>query len=62
METGSHVTLPWVSTYRCSEVVLVNETGEVNICGYGEAELDPKTSKSDGVRFRSNLITANVMC
>lgn len=62
METGSHVALPWVSTYRCSEVVLVNETGELNICGYGEAELEPKSSKSDGVRFRSNLVAARVMC
>ena len=62
METGSHVTLPWVTTYRCSEVLLVNETGEVNICGYGEAELDPRTSKTDGVRFRSSLVRANVMC
>ena len=62
METGSHVALPWVTTYRCSEVILVNETGEVNICGYGEAELDSKTSKHDGVRFRSNLVTAKVMC
>lgn len=62
METGSHVTLPWVTTYRCSEVLLVNETGEVNICGYGEAELDPRTSKTDGLRFRSSLVRANVMC
>jgi len=62
METGSHVTLPWVTTYRCSEVLLVNETGEVNICGYGEAELEAKSSKMDGLRFRSSLVRANVMC
>jgi hypothetical protein len=62
METGSHVTLPWVSTYRCSEVVLINETGEANICGYGEAELDSRINKTDGIRFRSNLVTANMMC
>jgi diacylglycerol kinase family enzyme len=62
LETGSHVSLPWVSTYRCTEVLLTNETGEVNICGYGEAELDPKTSKSDSLRFRSSVVGANVMC
>jgi diacylglycerol kinase (ATP) len=62
METGSHVSLPWVSTYRCSEVVLINETGEANICGYGEAELDSRINKTDGIRFRSNLVTANIMC
>ena len=62
METGSHVSLPWVSTYRCSEVVLINETGEANICGYGEAELDSRINKTDGLRFRSNLVTANIMC
>ena len=62
METGSHVTLPWVSTYRCSEVVLVNETGEVNICGYGEAELEPKMTKTDGLRFRSSLVNASILC
>ena len=62
LETGSHVSLPWVSTYRCTEVLLTNETGEVNICGYGEAELDPKTSKSDCLRFRSSVLRANIMC
>ena len=62
METGAHVNLPWVTTYRCSEVLLVNETGEVNICGYGEAELDAKTTKADGLRFRASLVQANVMC
>jgi diacylglycerol kinase family enzyme len=62
METGSHVSLPWVATYRCTEVLLVNETGEVNICGYGEAELDPKASKADSLRFRSSVVKANVMC
>jgi diacylglycerol kinase family enzyme len=62
LETGSHVSLPWVTTYRCTEVMLTNETGEVNICGYGEAELDPKTSKSDSIRFRSSVVRANVMC
>ena len=62
METGSHVTLPWVSTYRCSELVLVNETGEVNICGYGEAELDPKLCKTDGLRFRSSMVNASILC
>jgi diacylglycerol kinase (ATP) len=62
METGSHVDLPWVTMYRCSEVVLFNETGEANISGYGEAELDPKINKTDGLRFRSNTIQANIMC
>ena len=62
METGSHITLPWVSTYRCSEVVLINETGEVNICGYGEAELEPKINKTDGLRFRSSLVNASILC
>ena len=39
----------WVQGYVCSRVVISNETGEVDICGFGEEELEQRKYQGDGV-------------
>ena len=34
----------WIDSFVCSEVAILNESGELDICGFGEEELDPPTS------------------
>ena len=44
---------PWVQSFVCSEVSILNETGELDICGFGEEELEPSAGPGDGVVIRS---------
>jgi hypothetical protein len=44
---------PWVQSFVCSEVSILNETGELDICGFGEEELEPSAGPGDGVTVRS---------
>jgi diacylglycerol kinase family enzyme len=40
----------WIDSYVCSEVAIANESGEVDICGFGEEELDPVVNSSEASR------------
>ena len=63
METGSHVSFPWVEMFKCSEIQLINETGEVNVCSiYGENELSDKRDKRDGIILKSVRGVLKIFC